>query len=123
MKYNNYPSKYTYSVAENQPNVNPDKVFSFETVNERSRSEDPEEKRIIEASELFWGKLWTEIPTFHLESPEDLQEYKIDFCLSLIREKQEKAVNTALSLKEAKQNTVMLHWAQRKLAELMGGAQ
>ena len=122
MTHNNYQSKYTYIVAGNQPKINPDKVFSLKTVNEWSKSEDPEEKRILEASELFWGKLWTEIPTFHLGSPEDLQGYKIDFCLSLIREKQEKAVNTALSLKEAKQNTVMLHWAQRKLAELMGGA-
>jgi hypothetical protein len=115
-------SIYTHILTENQPDVNPDIAFSLQVDNEWSKSEDPEEKRILEASELFWGKLWTEIPTFHLESPEDLLGYKIDFCLSLIREKQEKAVNTALSLKEAKQNTVMLLWAQRKLAEIKGGA-
>jgi len=123
MSYNNHQSKYTHLVAENQPKINPDKVFSVETVNERSRSEDPEEKRIIAASELFWGKLWTEIPTFHLASPEELQEHKISFCRLIICENQERKLNTDLSAKETKRNEITLLWAQRKLAELKGGVE
>ncbi len=123
MTHNNYQSKYTYIVAGNQPDVNPDIVFSLQADNEWSKCEDPEEKRIIEASEQFWCKLWTEIPTFYLASPEELQEHKISFCRSIICENQERGLNTDLSLKEAKRNEITLLWAQRKLAELKGGVQ